>query len=121
MKCGMYKVDCCLMPMEVHEPHSYANAATTLDLWHRRLGHVKKPDVQRLVQGDAVTGMGDVSLPKEFDKCGVCLKAKQAKASFPRSVSHVNVPLKIVHSDLIGTLASSWIPFQGKICADADG
>jgi hypothetical protein len=48
-ECGMYKLDCCLMPMEAHEPQAYANATTQLDLWHRRFAHVNKEDVQRLI------------------------------------------------------------------------
>jgi hypothetical protein len=99
-KGGMYQLDCHLLSTAGGTPQAFANAATTTELWHRRLGHVAEREVAKLVKNDVVTGMGAVKEATSEGHCDVCLKAKQTRASFPRSSSQARKPVELVHTDV---------------------
>ena len=73
---------------------------STLEEWHRVLGHCNKKDVLRLQ--NVVAGM-NISSKKDFD-CGVCATAKQTDNINRTPDSRAKAPMKLIHSDLAGPI-----------------
>ena len=78
-----------------------AYAALDRDLWHRRLGHRNRDDLNKL-------GEMDIGIPKGLGgpgKCDTCEVGKHSHASFPGSAEHrAKVPLERVHTDVLGPI-----------------
>jgi hypothetical protein len=75
-----------------------------LQLWHRRLGHLNEKGVRAL--RSMVTGI-DLTQISCFSPlvCEACIEGKQHRLSFPtEGVSRATKPLKIVHSDVCGSM-----------------
>ena len=66
-------------------------------LWHRRLGHISKERVQRLVK-ERILGSLDFT---NIEPCVDCIKAKQSN-TYKKDVKHSNEKLEIVHTDVCG-------------------
>ncbi|GKB14438.1 zinc finger BED domain-containing protein RICESLEEPER 2-like protein, partial [Tanacetum coccineum] len=80
-------------------------AKATLDesiLWHRRLGHIKFKNINKLVKDNLVRGLPT----KHFENnqtCVACLKGKQHRASCKSKVLNpITKPLFMLHMDLFG-------------------
>ena len=73
---------------------AYAAALTTLEKWHKRLGHANPRIVKRTTR--AVEGMEDLE-NEEFSPCEACVLGKHHRIPFGTSTV-----LAEVHSDLCG-------------------
>ncbi|GJT16266.1 putative ribonuclease H-like domain-containing protein [Tanacetum coccineum] len=79
-------------------------------LWHRRLGHIKFKNINKLVKDNLVRGLPT----KRFENdqtCVACIKGKQHRASCKSKVlTPITKPLFMLHMDLFGpTFVSSLI------------
>lgn len=98
---GMYKLHCRMLPVEGGTPSAFANVAVAAETWHRRLGHRAFGKIVEIAKSGAVTGMGEVR-PLTGEKCEICPRAKQTRATYPRSSSRAKEPLELLHSDVMG-------------------
>ncbi|GJS12053.1 putative ribonuclease H-like domain-containing protein [Tanacetum coccineum] len=70
--------------------------------WHRRLGHVKFKNLNKLVKGNLVRGLPSKIFQNDHT-CVACQKGKQHKASCKaKTVSSISQPLQLLHMDLFG-------------------
>jgi len=71
-------------------------------LWHRRLGHIHMPHLNRLGSKELVIGLPKLKF--ERDKlCEACQMGKQTKSSFkPLNVVSTSRPLEFLHMYLFG-------------------
>ena len=64
-------------------------------LWHKRLGHISKRRIERLVSNDILDPV-DFS---DFDMCVNCIKGKQTNVKRFSAKRSINV-LKLIHADI---------------------
>ncbi|GKB49618.1 putative ribonuclease H-like domain-containing protein, partial [Tanacetum coccineum] len=70
--------------------------------WHRRLGHVKFKNLNKLVKGNLVRGLPSKIFQNDHT-CVACQKGKQHKASCKaKTVSSISHSLQLLHMDLFG-------------------
>ena len=77
----------------------WKGTSTSSKLWHRRLGHISRGRIERLIKND-------VLLPLDFsdaDKCIDCIKGKYAKKIKKGAVRATGV-LELIHTDICGPL-----------------
>ncbi len=82
----------------------------TLELWHKRMGHLSYGNLQRLVKEEMVNGIKikTEDLTKDQpDLCEPCAMAKHHKKPFPTSETKTSAILERLHSDLLGPLPPS--------------
>ncbi|KAJ4721123.1 Retrovirus-related Pol polyprotein from transposon TNT 1-94 [Melia azedarach] len=73
----------------------------TIELWHRRLGHMSEKGLIVLAKKNLLSGMKNESL----NKCIHCLAGKQTRATFKTSPpSRKSGILELVHSDVCGPM-----------------
>ncbi|GJW37605.1 putative ribonuclease H-like domain-containing protein [Tanacetum coccineum] len=71
-------------------------------LWHRRLGHIKFKNLNKLVKGNLVRGLPSKVFRNDHT-CVACQKGKQHKASCKaKLVRTITKPLHTLHMDLFG-------------------
>jgi len=71
---------------------------STYNLWHKRLGHLGKSNVELMSNG-LVLGIDNVSAPEGL--CTICVRAKHTRGAFPGGNAHrASELLELVHSDL---------------------
>jgi len=80
------------------------NSGITLDLMHRRLGHLNMRAVKQLFKKDMVRG---IVLPEKHLKstpsiCECCVRGKMQRTPLPKSSTREGEILGLVHSDLWG-------------------
>lgn len=97
----LYRLDCEMMAADA-AVDAAAHAITSTITWHRRLCH---PGLEGLQKVAAEAGLQGISADDHALTCGVCLKAKQTREPFQRSVSQATEVLELLHTDLMG-------PFQ---------
>lgn len=66
-------------------------------LWHRRLGHVSKNRIERLVKTEILDPL-DLT---DLESCVFCAKGKQTKVR-RYEANRANSPLELIHTDIIG-------------------
>ena len=66
-------------------------------LWHKRLGHISKERIQRLVKCDVLPSLDFT----DFDVCIDCLKGKMTKHQ-KKGATHSSGLLEIIHTDICG-------------------
>ena len=91
--------------LSAHERAYVASVSkTSLDLMHRRLGHISHPVLENMVRAQCAHG-----LPEKYNapnhKCDICLRAKQARPPFDEHIGSATHALELVHADVMG-------PFQ---------
>jgi transposase InsO family protein len=69
---------------------------SSLDLWHRRLGHLNETMVRKM--------LADVVLDDGRLECGPCISGKMARAPFPSSHTLTNENFELIHSDVCGPM-----------------
>jgi hypothetical protein len=86
-----------------HSAHSASLLPLTLDLLHRRLGHIGFDLLKRLLSSKAVTGLhlDDHSAPDPV--CEPCIAGKQHRI-VNKTATRSTVPLAFVHCDLHGPM-----------------
>ncbi|KAK9690672.1 hypothetical protein RND81_09G145600 [Saponaria officinalis] len=80
------------------------NKKNSASLWHKRLGHVSKERIQRLVSN----GILDSVDFTDFDVCVSCIKGKQTKVKRLGANRATDV-LELIHTDICGPFpTASW-------------
>jgi len=73
-------------------------------LWHKRLGHISKNKIERLV----LSGILDSIDFTSFDVCVECIKGKQTKSK-KLGAYRVTDILELIHTDICGPFPTpSW-------------
>jgi hypothetical protein len=71
-------------------------------LWHRRLGHVRIKQLNRLVKHDLVRGLKDIVFEKD-KLCSSCQASKQVENTHPKkSIMSTSKAFELLHMDLFG-------------------
>ena len=87
-----------------------ASQTASIDLWHRRLGHLSVDGIKWLANGLA-HGI-ELEKGKELTFCDACVHGKQHRESFPKEgATHATEVLEIVHTDVCGPMSE---PSIGK-------
>jgi hypothetical protein len=74
-------------------------------LWHRRLAHVGMKNLHKLLKGEHVLGLTNVSFEKDRP-CAACQTGKQVGSTHhSKNVMTTTRPLKLLHMDLFGPVA----------------
>ena len=77
---------------------------STVELWHKRLGHMSEKSMTRLAKKNVLPGLDQVHLKK----CADCLAGKQNRVAFKSTPpSRMESVLDLVHSDLCGPISKS--------------
>jgi hypothetical protein len=93
----------------VSSKHKRCDNATSVKLWHYRLGHISRGRIERLIKDDILT-------PLDFfdsDYCIDCIKGKYAKQVKKGEAKRSAGVLEIIHTDICG-------PFPVKFVDDFD-
>jgi transposase InsO family protein len=81
-------------------------------LWHHRLAHVGMRNLNKLLKGDHILGLTNVSFEKDRI-CSACQAGKQVGAPHPsKSIITTVKPFELLHMDLFGPVA--YISIGGK-------
>ena len=84
------------------KPQALAVSTTeSLELWHKRMGHLNFDSVRRLKNG-LVSGVHYNEAAVE--KCKVCAMGKQTRLPFSKAGSRASDLLELVHSDICGPM-----------------
>jgi transposase InsO family protein len=80
------------------------NSEITLDLMHRRLGHLSMRAVKQLFKKNMVQGitLSNKHLNSDPSLCECCIRGKMQRTPLPKSSSRNREVLDLVHSDLWG-------------------
>ena len=76
-------------------------AATNVNLWHRRLGHLNRKSLNLLknLENNGVSFDGPVP------DCDVCAVGKSHQPTHPKTTNHkIRLPFQLVFADLMGPL-----------------
>jgi hypothetical protein len=71
-------------------------------LWHKRLGHISKERIERLIKDDALPNL-DFTI---FETCVDCVRGKLTKTKRKGSTRSKDL-LEITHTDISGPLTST--------------
>jgi hypothetical protein len=91
------------VPEDSH--HATALTAASVDVWHRRLGHVHHNVLKHMHRESTAVNFniaGPVIAPDV--PCDACVQAKHARNPFPVSTSSTSKPLELIHADVIGKM-----------------
>ena len=83
----------------------FTGRESTLDLWHKKIGHMNTNGLTRLVNAKVVRGVPE--LERETDTvCGACCKGKQIKVQH-KQIAEIRSTriLELVHMDLMGPIS----------------
>jgi len=96
----------------IENPVFYAKSQDpTVDLWHRRLGHIGLKSMQKLLSQRGIVGL-DWSHSKSIGegvKCDICVKSRQTRRPSRDPMRRATRPLELVHMDIDGG-SKSFIP-----------
>jgi len=98
-----------------------AKTQQSIDVWHRRLGHLGETNVRKLV--DLTDGM-NVDLETTVGICGHCLEGKQTRRISDKPRTRATEPLELIHSDTTGQITPTSIGganYAGTFTDDATG
>jgi hypothetical protein len=74
-------------------------------LWHRRLAHVGMKNLHKLLKGEHVLGLTNVSFEKDRP-CAACQAGKQVGSTYHiKNVMTTSRPLELLYMDLFGPVA----------------
>eukprot|EP00752_Nemacystus_decipiens_P015693 g14006.t1 len=92
----------CSVYLELDGPPNTVMRAESVDLWHRRLGHINRGslDVLRKIDDNGVDYTGT------FEACDVCAIGKSAQRAHPKNATYdVSRPFQLVSTDLMGPMS----------------
>jgi hypothetical protein len=92
----------------VNTQPDYVNITTTkaptLRQWHCRYGHLNFGYINKLAQGNLVTGM-KYTKGETNQECEACTRAKMHRIPVPKQSSNrMTQPLELIHSDVCGPM-----------------
>lgn len=82
-----------------------AKSSKTLELWHKRLGHLNKGTLKRMISEKIVEGLDMNVKTDDTPICGPCQVGKQTRNSFPGHFNRDVSNGEVTHSDLCGPIA----------------
>ena len=101
-KNGLYVVEEPDGMIAVNETANFSKSSSSLDVWHRRFGHLNTRDLQNAIRQDRIRG---VKLERfEGSVCSVCLEGKMVRNPFPMKSDISTGILDLVHTDLCGPM-----------------
>jgi hypothetical protein len=74
-------------------------------LWHRRMGHMHFDNLVKVSKIETVREMPQITKPTNI-LCKHCQQGKQTKTRFKSKEYSTTIPLKIVHTDLVGPITT---------------
>jgi hypothetical protein len=86
-----------------HTAHTASLLPLTMDLLHRRLGHISFATLKQLLVSKAVTGLHLEDTSAADPVCEPCIAGKQHR-TVNKTASRTSVPLAVVHCDLHGPM-----------------
>lgn len=98
---NLYKLNC---EVNVNKNENAFIASDDFKLWHRRLAHICENNLKKVMGASKGVQCNGGALD---EKCVVCIKGKQTRASFKETGHRASGLLHIVHSDVMG-------PFRTK-------
>lgn len=104
---NLFNVD--LKPITIIARHVAASAAvkTPTEIWHKRLCHIGNTAFKNLVSHDVVaSGINGVDT-SALRLCDTCVKGKATRLPFHHSITEVQGPLDLVHTDIQGPFPES--------------
>ena len=97
---GLYKVD-----LEIIPPRQKALAATTLEEWHERLGHVPIEVIKNMAKTKAVDGLNITTVPRKDYPCEDCVLGKTTRTTHgDRTTGKANKAGQSLHLDTVGPI-----------------
>ena len=76
----------------------------SIDLWHRRLGHLNYRDLMKVANNEVIKGIPKLGKPSN-PICGTCQKGKQTRSTHKRVDKILtSKPLELLHMDLMGPI-----------------
>jgi hypothetical protein len=79
-------------------------------LWHRRLGHVSKTSLERIVHTQGVLGLPVFNTDALYkEPCYECLAGRQHAQPHHLSLNPPTIPLQLIHIDITGPHIASII------------
>ena len=89
--------------------HAAASNTKGAQLWHQRFGHLGFSNISKLIKGNMVTGIPNISATvldeAATSVCEPCVLGKQARKPFKSSKTETKQPLEVVHMDLFGPIS----------------
>jgi hypothetical protein len=89
----MYYID------ELSEESRGSQISRSLQEWHERFGHLNEKDLKNIICKQKVDGI-DIKADEALSVCETCVKGKQTRKPFTRSVSPSTELLELVHTDV---------------------
>jgi hypothetical protein len=93
----MYYID------ELSEGSRVSQISMSLQEWHDRFGHLNEKDLKNIIRKQKVDGI-DIKADEALPVCETCVKGKQTRKPFTRSVSQSTELLELVHTDVCGPM-----------------
>jgi hypothetical protein len=93
----MYYID------ELSEESRVSQISMSLQEWHERFGHLNEKDLKNIIRKQKVDGI-DIKADEALPVCETCVKGKQTRKPFTRSVSQSTELLELVHTDVCGPM-----------------
>ena len=106
-RCVDGKLYCVGVPSSSESAYFTSTDEASKDIWHYRLGHLNKRDVNRMFNNKIVEGLKLKSDKNETNDntCEGCVLGKMTKLPFPKKSSRrATKLLEIVHTDLCGPM-----------------
>jgi hypothetical protein len=93
----MYYID------ELSEESRVSQISMSLQEWHERFSHLNEKDLKNIIRKQKVDGI-DIKTDEALPVCETCVKGKQTRKPFTRSVSQSTELLELVHTDVCGPM-----------------
>ena len=72
-------------------------------LWHRRLGHISRTAMERLVEEEKVLGLPALNIDTMYDRpCYECLAGRHIASPHHPGLNPPTVPLQLINIDITG-------------------
>jgi hypothetical protein len=97
----MYYID--ELSEESRVSQTRSQISMSLQEWHERFGHLNEKDLKNIIRKQKVDGI-DIKADEALPVCETCVKGKQTRKPFTRSVSQTTELLELVHTDVCGPM-----------------
>jgi hypothetical protein len=105
----MYYIDGSYEESRVSQTRS--QISMSLQEWHERFGHLNEKDLKNIIRKQEVDVI-DIKADEALPVCETCVKGKQTRKPFTRSVSQTTELLELVHTDVCGPMRVNSLAVQ---------
>jgi hypothetical protein len=88
---------------ELSEESRVSQISMSLQEWHERFGHLNENDLKNIIRKQKFDRI-DIKADEALPVCKTCVKGKQTRKPFTRSVSQSTELLELVHTDVCGPM-----------------